>query len=43
MPRRLVNGRVLGGTEKLLTWTFGDALPDCTFVTSDTIRGGATK
>ena len=37
------NGKVLGGTEKLLTWTFGTPLPDCTFVTSDTIRGGPQK
>ncbi len=43
MPQRVVNGRVLGGTEKLLTWTFGEPLPDCTFETSDTIRGGAAK
>ncbi len=43
MPQRVVNGRVLGGTEKLLTWNFGDPLPDCTFETSDTIRGGAAK
>lgn len=37
------NGKVLGGTEKLLTWNFGTPLPDCTFVTSDTVRGGPQK
>ncbi len=40
---RTKGGKILGGTDKLLTWTFGTPLPDCTFVTADTIRGGPQK
>ena len=43
LPPQMKNGHLLGGTEKLLTWTLGEPLPDCTFVTADTIRGGPSK
>lgn len=37
------NGRLIGGSERLLTLTLGEDLPDCTFTAADTYRGGAPK
>lgn len=37
------NGRVIGGSERLLTFTLEDGLPDCSFVVADTYRSAPSK
>ena len=41
--QQMVNGHVLGGTGRVLTWTFGDDLPECNFSVTDAYRGAADK
>lgn len=42
-PAKMQNGKVLGGTERIIIWNLGDDLPTCDFIVADTVRAGPAK